>query len=58
MHDKTKFTYQTSYDLAQLVKEFKGKYDKEECAFGFMESYFKPFSKKENQEQELIINNL
>ncbi|MCK9399973.1 MAG: hypothetical protein M0Q51_08295 [Bacteroidales bacterium] len=44
MHDKTKYTYQTSYDLAQKVKEFKSRYDKEECAFGFMESYFKPIS--------------
>ncbi len=47
MHDKTKYTFQTSYDLAQKVKEFKSRYDKEECAFGFMESYFKPFPKKE-----------
>ena len=46
MHDKTKFTFQTSYDLAQKVKEFKMRYDKEECAFGFMESYFKPLPKK------------
>ena len=65
MHDKTKYTYQSSYDLAQLVKEFKGRYDKEECAFGFMESYFKPIPKKEKQFQEAtenmdksIINNL
>lgn len=50
MHDKTKFTYQTSYELAQKVKEFKSRYDKEECAFGFMESYFKPLpSKKEDR---------
>lgn len=47
MHDKSKYTFQTSYDLAQKVKEFKTRYDKEECAFGFMESYFKPISKKE-----------
>jgi hypothetical protein len=53
MHDKTKYTFQTSYDLAQKVKEFKARYDKEECAFGFMESYFKPF-KKETQVQENI----
>ena len=49
MHDKTKFTFQTSYELAQKVKEFKSRYDKEECAFGFMESYFKPFPKKEKE---------
>lgn len=47
MHDKTKYTFQNSYDLAQKVKEFKSRYDKEECAFGFMESYFKPLPKKE-----------
>jgi hypothetical protein len=47
MHDKAKFTFQTSYDLAQKVKEFTSRYDKEECAFGFMESYFKPLPKKE-----------
>jgi hypothetical protein len=56
MHDKTKFTYQTSYDLAQKVKEFKSMYDKEECAFGFMESYFKPFPKKEILVQEITEN--
>lgn len=47
MHDKSKFTFQTSHDLAQKVKEFNTRYDKEECAFGFMESYFKPISKKD-----------
>lgn len=53
MHDKAKYTFQTSYDLAQKVKEFKSRYDKEECAFGFMESYFKPFPKKEIPVQEI-----
>lgn len=56
MHDKTKYTFQTSYDLAQKVKEFKSRYDKEECAFGFMESYFKPFPKKETPVQEITEN--
>lgn len=46
MHDKAKYTFQTSYDLTQKVKEFNSRYDKEECAFGFMESYFKPLPKK------------
>ena len=50
MHDKTKYTFQVSYDLAQRVKEFDGFYDKEECAFGFFESYFKPIEKKAKQE--------
>lgn len=56
MHDKTKYTFQTSYDLAQKVKEFKSRYDKEECAFGFMESYFKPYPKKETPVQEITEN--
>lgn len=47
MHEKSKFTFTTSYDLAQKVKEFRTRYDKEECAFGFMESYFKPIPRKE-----------
>lgn len=47
MHDKSKFTFQTSYGLAQKVKEFNTRYDKEECAFGFMESYFKRIPKKD-----------
>jgi hypothetical protein len=56
MHDKAKYTFQTSYDLAQKVKEFKSRYDKEECAFGFMESYFKPFPKKETPVKEITEN--
>ena len=56
MHDKTKFTYQISYDLAQNIKEFKSRYDKEECAFGFLECYFKPFPKKENESKENVNN--
>ena len=51
MHDKSKYTFQTSYELAQKVKEFKTQYDKDECAFGFLESYFKPIQKSENNKQ-------
>lgn len=47
MHDKTKFTFKVSHELSLLVKGFEGRYDKEECAFGFFESYFKPILKKE-----------
>lgn len=46
MHDKAKYTYQTSYELSQKLKDFKSTYDKEKCAFGFFESYFKPSPKK------------
>ena len=56
MHNKTKYTFQISYDLAQKVKEFNSRYDKEECAFGFMESYFKPFKKSETIAQETAEN--
>lgn len=56
MHDKTKFTFQTSYDLAQKVKEFQSRFDKEECAFGFMENYFKPFAKKETSANGTLEN--
>lgn len=48
MHDKSRFTFQTSYELAQKVKEFKSQYDKDECAFGFLESYFKPIPSKQS----------
>ncbi len=47
MHDKAKFTFQSSYTLAQKIKEFNSKYDKDKCVFGFLESYFKPKSKGE-----------
>jgi hypothetical protein len=47
LHDKTKFTHQISYDLSQMIKEFNSQYDKDECAFGFMESYFKPYQSKD-----------
>ena len=57
MHDKSKFTFQMSYDLAQKVKNFKSQYDKEECAFGFMESYFKPLPKNDKKEEERNNNN-
>lgn len=59
MHDKTKYTFHTSYDLAQRVKEFKSRYDKEECAFGFMESYFKPLPKKDStsSDKSVTVNN-
>lgn len=47
MHDKSKYTFKASYELTQKVKDFQSRYDKEECAFGFFESYFKPIPKKE-----------
>jgi hypothetical protein len=46
MHEKTyPDIKEASLTLAEGVKSFKGRYDKNECAFGFFESYF-AFSKK------------
>lgn len=46
-HIETKFFYKTSYELDQLIKDFDtNSYDKDLVAFGFLESYFKPFEAK------------
>lgn len=46
-HVDTKFIYQTSYELDQHIKSFDvSKYHKDLVAFGFFESYFKPFQPK------------
>lgn len=58
LHDKTKFTSQTSYELAQKIKEFKSKYDKDECAFGFFEGYFKPIPSRGASTSEEINSNI
>lgn len=52
MHEKTKYTHQTSYELSERVKTFQGTYDKEEAVFGFFESYFKPLPKKKEETSE------
>ena len=52
MHDKTNFTSKDSYELSGEIKSFEGRYDKDECAFGFFESYFKPLPKKDNSKTE------
>lgn len=54
MHEKTKYdnVRLTSYTLSEKIKEFQGAYDKEEAAFGFFESYFKPLPKKKEVETE------
>lgn len=50
MHEKTRYTSKSSYELAQEIKEFSSRYDKEQACFGFLESYFKPFPKKKDAE--------
>ncbi len=47
MHDCIGFTYATSRAIALELKDFTGRYDKDECAFGFFESYYAPIPKKE-----------
>lgn len=54
MHEKVNFTRKISTDLAELIKEHQGVYDKNECAFGFFESYFK-INKKRTLEEDLKI---
>lgn len=46
MHELTRFTSRTSTQLAQSIREFQGAYNKNECAFGFFESYFAPLPPK------------
>ncbi len=50
MHYRTGWYYTFSNDLSQLIKAFKGRYDKNECAFGFFESYFAPFTHGEDDD--------
>jgi hypothetical protein len=43
MHEKNKFTFKLSSELSEKVKNFTGIYDKQECAFGFFESYYSSY---------------
>lgn len=54
MHDRTYSDIKdASLTLANDVKTFEGKFDKNECAFGFFESYFNSSKKNEdNTEKE------
>ena len=43
LHERSKFTFETSVNLSKKIKELElseEKYDKNNCAFGFFESYF------------------
>ncbi len=51
MHGCVGFTYQTSHQLSQMLGDFSGRYDKDECAFGFFESYYAPIPKKETADE-------
>jgi hypothetical protein len=46
MHEKVNYTKKISSELAELINAHTGIYDKNECAFGFFESYFKTLKKK------------
>jgi len=50
MHELAKFTHRTATQLAEELKTFQGRYDKNECAFGFFESYFAPLNKNRGAE--------
>lgn len=43
---------ETSLDLTEDIKNFESRYDKNECAFGFFESYFTPFESNKPKTQE------
>lgn len=50
LHDKGGWSFLFSTDLSREIKDFKLPYDKNECAFGFFESYFAPSSKDRGAE--------
>ncbi len=53
MHDRTYPDIKdASLTLASDVKAFEGKFDKNECAFGFFESYFTSSKKNENNTEK------
>ena len=58
LHDRMYPNLQSSsLELDQAIKDFEGRYNKHECAFGFFESYFKPFEGKQSaDEEELALN--
>jgi hypothetical protein len=58
LHERSKFTFETSVNLSEKIKELElsaEKYDKNKCAFGFFESYFAQ-TKNEKQESTDNIN--
>jgi len=60
LHERSKFTFETSVNLSKKIKELElstEKYDKNNCAFGFFESYFTQ-PKNEKQEAEDNINKI
>ena len=57
MHGCVGFTHQTSHQLSQMLGDFAGRYDKDECAFGFFESYYAPIPKKEAEAENEVAGN-
>ena len=49
MHDRTGLSFKVSPQLTGALKNFEGKYNKDECAFGFFESYFAPYEPKDDE---------
>jgi hypothetical protein len=57
LHDRSKFTFETSVNLSEKIKELESsteKYDKNNCALGFFESYF---AKIKDKTQTEPVNN-
>jgi len=52
MHDMNyEKNRENSLELAKTIKEFDSRYERNECAFGFFESYFAPFQSKNDKQQ-------
>ena len=47
---------QASQNLATMMSEFSGRYDKDECAFGFFESYFASWKPAEEPDSATVID--
>lgn len=50
MHDRVGWSFKFSDELTNEIKAFDGTYNKDECAFGFFESYFAPRKTEEDQD--------
>lgn len=54
MHDRASWSFTFSDELTCEVKVFAGPYNKDECAFGFFESYFAPRKSEEEDTTEQV----
>ena len=52
MHKRAGTAGMFSPQLTEAIKNFQGRYDKNECAFGFFETYFAPAAKHDKDDDE------